>query len=72
MKKSLLSIAAGIIMAASPLSAATALPSEKDMKAYLLVFFSDADHSVHFAVSHDGYSFTALNDNRPVIAGDSL
>lgn len=42
------------------------------MSAYLLVYFSDSDHSVHFAVSRDGYSFKALNDNRPVIAGDTL
>ena len=43
-----------------------------DMAAYLMVFFSDDDHSVHFAVSDDGYTFTALNDNRPVLGGDTL
>ena len=72
MKKSLLSLAAGAILAYSPLSGTPAIPQEKDMSAYLLVYFSDSDHSVHFAVSHDGYSFTALNDNKPVISGDSI
>ncbi len=57
---------------ASTLSAANPAPSEKDMAAYLMVYFSDSDHSVHFAISHDGYSFTALNDNKPVISGDTL
>lgn len=46
--------------------------SEKDMSEYLMVFFSDSDHSLHFALSPDGYTFTALNDNKPVISGDSI
>jgi len=71
-KTSALSLIIGTMLSLSPLSATTFNPSEKDMSAYLLVFFSDSDHSVHFAVSHDGYSFTALNDNRPVLAGDTL
>lgn len=46
--------------------------SEKDMKGYLMVYFKDDTHSVHFALSNDGYTFTALNDNKPVIAGDTI
>jgi len=48
------------------------LPSEKDMKAYLLVYFKDSDHSLHMAISADGYSFTDINNGDPVIAGDTI
>ena len=36
-----------------------------------MVYFSDNDHCLHMAVSMDGYEFTAVNDNYPVIAGDT-
>lgn len=49
-----------------------AVPQEKDMSAYLLVFHKDEDHGLHMAVSPDGYTFTALNDGKPVIAGDTI
>lgn len=49
-----------------------AIPQEKDMGAYLLVYHQDEDHSLHAAISRDGYSFTALNNNRPIIAGDTI
>ena len=47
-------------------------PSEKKMGAYLFTFFNDPTHSLFMAVSYDGYTFTAVNDGRPVIAGDSI
>lgn len=40
--------------------------------AYLMVYFTDEDHSLHMAVSFDGYTFTALNDNYAVINGDTI
>lgn len=46
--------------------------SEKDMKAYLMVYFKDDDHSLHFALSNDGYSFTDVNKGNPVISGDTI
>ncbi len=49
-----------------------ALPQEKDMAAYLLAYHLDETHSLHFALSRDGYTFTALNDNRPIVSGDSI
>lgn len=49
-----------------------AVPREKDMSAYLMVFHKDDTHSLHMAISHDGYTFTALNDGKPVIAGDTI
>lgn len=45
---------------------------EKDMGAYLLVYFSDSTHSLHFALSPDGYTFTAVNDGKPVADGKTL
>ncbi len=49
-----------------------ATPREKDMAAYLMVFHRDEDHGLHAAISRDGYTFTALNDGKPIIAGDTI
>lgn len=49
-----------------------AVPQEKDMSAYLMVFHKDETHSLHMALSPDGYTFTALNNGKPVIAGDTI
>lgn len=49
-----------------------AIPQEKDMGAYLMVFHRDDTHGLHMAVSRDGYSFTALNDAKPIFAGDTI
>src|SRR5471030_2372531 len=48
------------------------VPEEKDLAAYLLVYFADETHSLYMALSHDGYSFTALNDGKPVLDGHIL
>ena len=54
-------------------SAASRKPiGEKKMKAYLMVFHRDDTHSLHMALSSDGYHFTALNNARPVISGDTI
>ena len=49
-----------------------AVPREEDMSAYLMVFHKDETHGLYMALSRDGYSFTALNDANPVIAGDTI
>ncbi|HAR38421.1 MAG TPA: glycosyl hydrolase family 43, partial [Porphyromonadaceae bacterium] len=49
-----------------------AVPTEDDMSVYLMVFHNDGTHSLHMALSVDGYSFMALNDGKPVIAGDTI
>lgn len=49
-----------------------AIPQEKDISAYLMVFHKDETHGLHMAISRDGYTFTALNDGKPVIAGDTI
>ena len=46
--------------------------SEKQMGAYLFTFFNDATHSLFMATSHDGYTFTAVNNGEPIISGDSI
>ena len=48
------------------------IPSEKQMGAYLFTFFNDATHSLFMAISYDGYTFTAVNDGKPVISGDTI
>ena len=47
-------------------------PTEKDMSAYLLVYFTDPTHSLHFALSTDGYTFTDVNNGNPVVNGDTI
>jgi len=49
-----------------------AVPTEKDMSAYLMVFHRDETHGFYMALSPDGYNFTALNDGSPVMAGDTI
>lgn len=44
--------------------------TEKD--AYLFVFHQDPTSSLYMATSRDGYTFTALNNGRPVMSGDTL
>ncbi len=48
------------------------LPKEKDMGAYLMVYFKDATHGLYMALSKDGYSFTDVNNANPIIAGDTI
>ncbi len=47
-------------------------PSEEEMCAYLFTFFNDPTHSLFMAISYDGYTFTAVNNGEPIIAGDSI
>lgn len=50
-----------------------ALPyDEKEMGAYLMVFFTDPTHDLFMATSPDGYEFTAVNDGRAVMGGDTI
>ena len=48
------------------------VPQEKDMGAYLMVYFKDDTHGLYFALSKDGYSFTDVNNAQPIIAGDTI
>jgi len=46
--------------------------TSQDTPAYLMVYFKDESHDLYFALSKDGYSFTDVNNGKPVIAGDTL
>ncbi|MEI6949869.1 glycoside hydrolase family 43 protein [Paraflavisolibacter sp. H34] len=76
MKKMLCVPAAMLLMALLPALGAFAqkrkVPKEKDMGAYLMVYFKDTTHGLYMALSRDGYSFTDVNGARPVIAGDTI
>lgn len=48
------------------------VPTEKDLAAYLMVYHSDDTHSLHMALSRDGYTFKALNSGDPVMSGDTI
>ncbi len=45
---------------------------ESDLSAYLMVYFKDESHGLYFAISQDGYSFTDINNGKPIIAGDTI
>jgi predicted GH43/DUF377 family glycosyl hydrolase len=53
-------------------SAYTAEKNHKKLSSYLLVYFKDDTHGLYFALSDDGYTFTDVNDGKPVIAGDTI
>ena len=46
--------------------------SAAEDSAYIMVFHKDEDHSLYMAYSRDGYQWTALNDDRPIMAGDTI
>lgn len=50
----------------------TEVPTEADMGAYIMVYHKDCDHGLHMAVSYDSYTWRSLNDDKPVIAGDTI
>lgn len=60
--------AAGTIGAKSEAGAApTALQNEEEYAGYLFAYFTGDSRAIHFAVSADGYHYTALNGNKAVI-----
>lgn len=40
--------------------------------AYLLAYFKDETHSLYFATSRDGFTFTDVNGGEPVLAGKAV
>ncbi len=69
--KAIFALAALFAAGAAPAIGAD-VPEEKDMGAYLMVYHKDDTHSLHMAISYDGHTFTAVNNNEPVIAGDTI
>ena len=72
MKKVILASALICLMSITTWAKSNKIPKEKEMKAYLMVYHKDDDHSLHAAVSRDGYTFTALNGNKPIVSGDTI
>jgi predicted GH43/DUF377 family glycosyl hydrolase len=72
--KALLSLLAAAILFATGCATAQKpkTPTEKDLAAYLLVYFKDQDHSLYFALSSDGYTFTDVNNGQAVMKGADL
>ena len=60
-----------IVQKISPLPGAKA-PLDRDLKGYLFVYFKDETHSIHFATSTDGYTFTDINAAQPVLLGSDI
>ncbi|MDE6267561.1 MAG: glycoside hydrolase family 97 catalytic domain-containing protein [Muribaculaceae bacterium] len=65
-------LAATLLLTSSSglLHAAPALPSDDELDGYLFVYFKGnrpADEAICYAVSDDALTFTALNDNQPII-----
>ncbi len=66
-------LAIGVLLSGGCATAQQAkTPTEKDLAAYLLVYFKDQDHSLYFALSSDGYTFTDVNNGQPVMKGEDL
>jgi hypothetical protein len=50
---------------------AQAIPTfSAKLAAYLMVYHKDQDHGLHMAYSEDGYTWTALNDDKPIFDGE--
>ncbi len=61
-----------LIIAASMIVAAMTSAVFAETEAYLMVYHKDQDHGLHMAYSEDGYTWTAFNDDKPVVAGDTI
>jgi hypothetical protein len=74
MMKTLLTLLAALVLFTNGCASTqqAKLPAEKDSAAYLLVYFLDSDHSLHFALSSDGYTFTDVNNGQPVMKGEEI
>lgn len=73
MRNIVLTLCALFAMATIP--AAAAQVEEKDMAAYLFVYFtgnSIDEEAIRFAVSTDGYNYYALNGNKPVLSSSEI
>lgn len=70
--KSLLVVGILLFVGNTVLAQKTKAPKEKKMGGYLMVYFKDDTHGLYMALSKDGYSFTDVNNAKPIIAGDTI
>jgi hypothetical protein len=61
-----------IIAGAASAQKKNKVTQEKDMSSYLMAYFKDDTHGLYMALSPDGYTFTDINNGKPVIAGDTI
>ena len=47
-------------------------PTEAALSGYVMVYHKDATHGLHMAYSWDGQTWTAFNDDRPIMEGDTI
>lgn len=47
-------------------------PAESARSVYLLSYFKEHVHALHFAVSRDGYNFTDINNGKPVLPSTGI
>lgn len=70
LSKLILPAIASMLMTAQPASAGQKSDAEKDMTGYLFVYFTGnhiSEEAVCYAISTDGYTYQALNNNKPVL-----
>lgn len=60
------------IVDALPKQRAARAAPERARSSYLLVYFKDETHSLYFATSPDGYTFTDVNGGEPVLSGRTI
>jgi hypothetical protein len=53
-------------------STGSSATADRERSAYLMSYFKDETHSLYFAVSRDGYTFTDVNDGKPVLSGRAI
>lgn len=75
MIKKIATPALALLIVYAGITKAIAKPARLNYKAYLFAYFtgnSKNEEAIHFAISKDGYHYTALNNDKPVIASDTI
>ena len=72
MKRVILLMIAALSLTAQAQNKQKSARKTPKMGAYVMVYHKDATHSLHMALSYDGYNWTAMNDDQPVVGGDTI
>ena len=70
-----LQLVLGLCLTCACLFAGAATLQAKKKVAYLFTYFTGnapEQEQICYAISHDGYNYTPLNDGRPVISSDTI
>lgn len=71
MKKTICTMLTCCIVSTISYSAKQALQTT-DTDGYVMVYHKDVNHGLYMAYSRDGYKWTALNNDRPIMAADTI